>query len=319
MDTQVRRALELGKGPTYLMEKLASALKPIFETLVGDMDGRFISLLITGMITDNCTLSPDMMEEDRHGRTLATGCVCCPHVLLPTRAACQRPTRAHSLGPAAVCTNSMRRLQGSSWERGTHASHSLAASGVMDVTSSCPPPLSHRPGVARSSQHCQQGGRCGHHEPHLTRCGWGFPLHRWLFSSFSGWRLWHLEIPESPEDPGRRPALDFSLQQPFNGRDRATTEQEVREELGLDSPEEIALRQAMLSGDTAESIAAAAEAQAMYIEELRTKSASKMSVVEMRQELDSYNLPSKGLRADIYSRIKVTLVFNTPTWPLAAA
>jgi hypothetical protein len=126
-----------------------------------------------------------------------------------------------------------------------------------------------------------------------------------MFNSFSGWRLWHLEIPDTEEDPTRRPDEDFSLQQAFNGRQRAATEQEIREELGLDSPEQIALRQAMRSGDTAESLAAAAEAQAMLIEELRNKSASKMTVAEMRQELDSYNLPSKGLRPDIYRRIKV--------------
>jgi hypothetical protein len=66
------------------MEKLASALKPIFEALVMDTDGRFISLLIHDMLTDNCTLSPDMMEEDCHGRTLATGWV---HTGSPTHAA----------------------------------------------------------------------------------------------------------------------------------------------------------------------------------------------------------------------------------------
>lgn len=76
-----------------------------------------------------------------------------------------------------------------------------------------------------------------------------------MFNSFSGWRLWHLEIPDTEDDPARRPDEDYSLQQPFNGRERAPTEQEMREELGLDAPEEIALRQSMRSGDTAESAA----------------------------------------------------------------
>jgi hypothetical protein len=68
--------------------------------------------------------------------------------------------------------------------------------------------------------------------------------------------------------------------------------------------EDVELEEAM-GRESPEVAAALAEAEANFINELRQKAPSKMTVSELRTELDSYSLPSKGLRKDVYRRIQV--------------
>jgi hypothetical protein len=45
--------------------------------------------------------------------------------------------------------------------------------------------------------------------------------------------------------------------------------------------------------------------------------ASKMTAPELREELESYDIPSRGLRKDIYKRLQASHVPGTcPEWSL---
>jgi hypothetical protein len=36
------------------------------------MDGQFLARLLADMVKDKCVLTPDMMEEDKHGRSVVS-------------------------------------------------------------------------------------------------------------------------------------------------------------------------------------------------------------------------------------------------------
>jgi hypothetical protein len=128
----------------------------------------------------------------------------------------------------------------------------------------------------------------------------------------NGW--WEVESAGGGNgETGTEVVYDVYKQQPFNGRTRpqsflevmAELEQlaEAKEKEDLTS-EDVELEEAM-GRESPEVAAALAEAEANFINELRQKAPSKMTVSELRTELDSYSLPSKGLRKDVYRRIQV--------------